>query len=335
MKLEVSISNDSENFHRACERFFGDVVSGVTEMQEPPYDSGESFIEWCAATWRGVAGGKTVVERLLEDEESPFVRRLLEARLETRPRFYRVLSLDPATSRVGLIDVWSGEKTTVLDAKFAESAIVDWVIALRVLATPIGNLCAVAGPPLRQLDFQYALGFLEDLGMPPGPRGLDERPELLGRLYNWRRNPIEPRGGMPQLQNTDGDPLVLQTATFSFEERAAVLAMLGAHKEIVKDDSNNTNDEQWFTWVRTTSKDQKALGGPTVFGRITVSAAELRIEVNSDRRLEFAREMLESIRGVRFVGTKVTPTDFEAVKARSRERTTISPVERNDFESSG
>lgn len=113
-----------------------------------------------------------------------------------------------------------------------------------------------------------------------------------------------------------------------------MLATLRAHKEIECDDpeddttpANTTDREQYnFVWLRTTKKGKKALGGPTVYGRIEVLRDSIVGEVNSDRRCKLLRTMLEAIRGVRFVGTE--PLPFDPKTGRPLNRSSVAtPME--------
>lgn len=330
-RLEAMARTDGENRDRALVFFFGDAERGKAEMRRWPHHALGAFVEWYSASWRDPHDSTTRIERWLERATSPSIRRLLDSRRRATPRFFRVASTDPATMRVVLEDVATGHRATVLDQSFAASGKIGIIVAARLLETDVGTFCTLASSPISPHEFHEVVDFLEREGLAKNLRGLDDKPELLGRVFLRPTESAESRAAQRRLENTDGDPLSVQSATFSFDDRAAVIATLRAHKEIEEDEAiDETKGEKSgtdsFVWLRTTAKGKKALGGPTVYGRITVGASELSFEVNSDRRLKLARKMLESIRGVRFVRTEVIPTDLESLKSRSREAPPSEPL---------
>jgi hypothetical protein len=325
--MESLLFGGGEIAERACAEYFGDHQDGIEEMRRRPSEAAVAFGEWYAANWRDQTHKTTLVERWLEQATSPAVRRLLDERRRSRPRFYRVDATDPNSMRVDLVDVATGQPTTMLDRGFAKTAELGIIVPLCLLETDVGKFCTIAGPPLRPFEFDEALAFLERHGVSLS-RGVEDRPEVLGRLFVWQTARRQSLTNSPQLQNTDGDPLVLHVVTFSFADRAAVVSTLAAHREIERDESPDTAagvDD--FVWLRTTAKGKKALGGPTVYGRMTVKATELTLEVNSDRRLKLARKMLESIRGVRFVRDEVKPFKPPTSASRPVNRPTNAETE--------
>ena len=78
-----------------------------------------------------------------------------------------------------------------------------------------------SGPPLSNLLAMEAADYLGSLGVELTREGLCRQADKFGRLWHW----YDQRAGddcMPQLRNTDGDDLVLQTASFSIADEKVV-----------------------------------------------------------------------------------------------------------------
>ncbi len=303
-RMSDFIFSSEDETAAAIEEFFGDLSQGILEMEERPHDSVSAFEEWYATRRLGDRHQRTLVDRWIELAQSPAVSLLLKARRDAAVSIYRVDSLDPAQGKIGLVDIFTGSRRTILDRALANSAELEFIIPFRLFDLPIGTFAAISGPPMRALEFDAAMEFLERMGGQLTPERLRDEPECLGRLFAWQRErAARPARSLANMRNTDGDPLVFQTVTFSLADRDAALSFLRAHAEIEPDapDAESGEGPVEFTWLKTTKKGKSLLGGPTSFARIAVHSDRIQVEVNSDSRAKKVRKLLEGIRGVRFV----------------------------------
>jgi hypothetical protein len=136
-------------------------------------------------------------------------------------------------------------------------------------------------------------------------------------------------GRMPELQNTDGDPLEPHTLVFDVKDRGAVVsaldaATLGAGETIRSDDDVTLDAEgavsnATWTWSRMGNAMHKSWDNTTL-GVLSLGDDKLRVEVNSARRAARARSMLEALLGthVTYRATSITSSEWLFEKAHAR-----------------
>jgi len=219
---------------------------------------------------------------------------LLRARMEAHPTVYRVAGNNPGAGTVDLEDVLLGGTVTVYDQLLSEN--IDTSMFLVSRAFPAGrfHFIEVAGPPLGPHMGMEAVEFLRDCDLEFTREGLTREAHKFGWLWGWI-DQWQANWRPPRLCNTDGDDLLLHTASFSVVDPAAVKQALLQRKDI---DHDEQEDE--FVWSKATGKGAKMLGGPVTLGRIEFVGDELVLTVNSAKRFEMARKWLTALPGVTF-----------------------------------
>jgi len=295
-RLVVEAVGKRDPSSRALARYFGfeseaQRVLGQLE-QFSPFGA---FVEWLAADYRATKRSKTVVEKLLEGRRvAPAERVLLEARKSALLSIFRVDSCEPGAT-LEVEDILSGERYTIHDRAMSSGELEGILVPLRLLRVEDWIFPVIAGPPLTALEVDRALRGLERLGLELSPEGLRRDAHLVGRLWSWllerERRPVG-------LQNTDGDPFELHTATFVVDDPAALRRALEE-----RDDLDHDEEQDRWVWLRASPPAPARGEAPaprTVLGSFEILDERLVLEVNSARRLERAREWLEAVPGVRF-----------------------------------
>ena len=116
--------------------------------------------------------------------------------------------------------------------------------------------------------------------------GLHERDELIA-LLDADTDPVElvavlsRRFAPPQLQNTEGDPLVLCAATLKVPDPAALTSLLDTMYERHDDELDDTGPQppQWFDHVTTH-------GMQRIRATLRLEGDELHLDTNSEARLD-------------------------------------------------
>jgi hypothetical protein len=96
--------------------------------------------------------------------------------------------------------------------------------------------------------------------------------ELIGRCF-----------ALPQMQNTDGNPLQFHELVWNLSDAAAARHALDAHPELTEDDGG-------YVLIRDSTNQQR-----TVILTLTITGDELRGEVNSERRADEAIRLVGSL----------------------------------------
>jgi Protein of unknown function (DUF2384) len=331
--IEDHVLDRDEEIESSIEEFFGDVESGWQEIDSAP-EAMLAFAEWFASHELDDED-RTLLERWIECTRSPAVKTLLEARQRATVSFYRITELDADAGAVQVVDVFSGASRSIVDGAMSRSAPIGAIVALRLYETPVGLFAVPASRPFSTTEFDAVLAFLEDgpfeaCEEPITADVLTEAPELLGLLFAWYREWKHAARSRPiLLSNTDGEAFAMQVATYSVVNRDAVIAFLHRHAAFEHDPKTDVADDGTvsFTWLKSTKKGKSVFGSETVFGRFVVGAATIRVEVNSDRRAQKARKLLEGIAGVRFLRDE--KVDLEVAMAQAA-KAPSPPVDRPD-----
>jgi hypothetical protein len=321
--LEVTLA-DVEKFarppRRAYQRYFGsealtrDVLRDLDGLQPIA-----GFMEWYFADYRATSRSKTYFEHLLEDAPlDPVDRILIEARRRCRFSIFRVDFTEPGAT-LGVEDVLTGERLTVHDQALSGCDLEGLFLVLRVVRLGQWDTCVVCGPPMSAFDFDVALRELRARRVEWRPEGFRRASHVVGRF--WAHELDRRRHPRPmQINNTDGDPLRLQTATFRVEDAAVVDAALRQRGDVEFDESART----WF-WSRPGGP-ARGVGKTTLLGRIQMIGEELLLEVNSDSRLARACAWLDQIPGVHLVQTRVQALGEPAVPKDDHDDRAGEPV---------
>ncbi|MEW6071116.1 MAG: hypothetical protein AB1726_00795 [Planctomycetota bacterium] len=285
---------------RALATYFGDRDTADEVLDGLP-DSGvwPAFVEWFLADYRPSRRARTPLERMREREDlPPAARALIEARIAAELSIYRLDVLEPGAT-VEVEDILAGHRRTIHDRRLSGLDAEGIFLPLRLYEVGGFTRCLPAGPVLA-LDASEALAHLESLGAELTPAGLRRSAHLVGRLWPWT---LARRQRRPRLQNTDGDPLEFQTASFRVANAAALRRALDARADFDWDEQAGA----WI-WFRP-GPPAGTVGEKTLLARLELLGDELLVELNSARRLAAIRAWLEAIPGVRFVHSTPRPLD--------------------------
>ena len=298
----------------AYDAFWGDYHDAELGVNSPyvMQTSKDAFDAWFA--WdRESVPGRCLVDLLLEDASaaslSEGARAYLQAGRGTCLRIYEVTSVAPGAS-ITLRDMATSREVTVHE-KAGSRTLKRWdVVAARVF--PMG----ASGQP--EVDG----GFLSFGRM----RAEAVRELVRERLAEFRRLrgveaardpgrafwiPLAPAlhqawiacwlpMSLPELQNTDGEALVLSRTRFELVDREQVVAALERAREL----SRGPGEEVSWSWFASGKKKEQ----DTILGRFVLGETELVFEANSEERTKRGRAFIERrARGaVRHLATTLT-----------------------------
>ncbi len=280
---------------RAIERYFGsmdladEVMEELDDLQPLP-----CVLEWMYVDYRAKSKSATFLEkRLKKRSTTPVERALIEARIDARLSIYRVVSTQPGEC-LEVEDVFDGARFTVHDAALSGCDVDGTFLPARIQRLGKWNFSLLAGPPIPPIAIQYALMLFEELGVELSAAGLQRSSHVMGALWELALPRSRPD---IEITNSDGDELVLTTATFQVADASALVRALGKRKDMKYEE----NEGAWVWWRK-----GGPMGGPaggdehTVVGRMEMMDDRLVLEVDSAERLEHARIWLEALPGVRF-----------------------------------
>jgi hypothetical protein len=300
--------SDSLRQKRPSKKFFGsgDWEYYIEEFQE--LQSLGSYVVWAALCYRKRKKDTPYVEQLMADGPPAALGAMLEALSASYPSLYQIVETNPDHGTLVMKDLLLGGETTVHDTGLSETAQPNWIASFRV--SKIGSFCFVdiAGPPFGPLHAMAVLEFLKDEKLPatPTPEWLSENAHIFGRLWDLYDDITADPEQMPQLTNTEGDPLEMITAQFGYSDPKQI------HKALNRrDDVDYDEDEDLYIWFK--EGVQKGLvGDTTLLGRVYFEDGLLKAEVKSARRLDGIRELLEEAGAVYHTHESQDPA--EAIK---------------------
>jgi hypothetical protein len=157
-------------------------------------------------------------------------------------------------------------------------------------------------------------------------------PFMLSNLWldDMLRRALAP--SLPQIQNTDGEPLEFMTVHFPLTSEAKPSSIVAALDDLA--DLRKDDDNRW-TWIRTKAQPRKPAKrktpdastasltqeeGGLVLGHIEVMAKAVTLSVNSEARAERGRAMLEPALGRLVRPPVVERQTVEQLMASQRDR---------------
>jgi hypothetical protein len=220
--------------------------------------------------------------------------------------FYDVLSVRPGAGFV-LRDIMTGEETNVTeqagshhtqtgDIMFAKLANIDQVTLLEACAP-------VMFPPIEKSAILELRKKIQDSKLPLTPELLKDYDfEMLGIYHDITDRLLNP--AMPQLQNTDGDPLVFFKLIYDLKcsPREALDSLrqlnLTENDESMltgaEFDPNGELRKIEFAWENPGNKMHKDWNN-TILGHLRIEGATLTAEVNSENRAQKFRALMEKL----------------------------------------
>jgi len=220
--------------------------------------------------------------------------------------FYDVLSVRPGTGFT-LRDIFTGEDTEVTehsgsqqtqvgDIMFAKLARIDQVTMLEACAP-------VMLPPTEKSAILDLRKKINRRKLPLTPELLKEYIyEMLGIYHDITARLLNP--AMPQLKNTDGDPLLLHKLIYDLacSPREALDAL--RQLNLTEDDESILTGAEFdpagdlckieFTWEKPCNKKHKNWNN-TILGHLRIEGATLTAEVNSENRAQKFKKLMEEL----------------------------------------
>ena len=244
-----------------------------------------------------VRRGKTLAEKMLASGLPAAEAKLLETCLQANPSLFRITSVESG-STITVEDILLGGEYLIHDKMLSKCVQADQYLTGRIYPVGQFHFFSPAGPPLSALLVTEAADYLESMGVEFSREGLRHGADKFGLLWNWYDKRSQ-ETHMPLLRNTDGEDLVLQTASFSVSDENAVREALAQRKDIEYDQG-----EDEYLWFRDQNKRSVVPGDSLHLGRLRFVLNELILEVNSTERLRAARTWLEKIPDVTFLSAK-------------------------------
>jgi hypothetical protein len=292
--MDSFYGGDRSRSTRAAKRYFDDPDSGHYLKEHEKRGVAMAYASWGVADYRPTRKGKTLAEKMLASGLPPAQERLLRSRMESAPSIHRVAGHDPEAGTIDLDDVLLGGTVKIWDQRLSENISDNMFIPARVFAAGGFHFLESIGPPLSAGMGMEAAAFLAECRMEFTHEGLKRDANMFGWLWGWIEE-WEANWRPPHLCNTDGDDLLLHTASFSTIDPEAARRAVRDRPDVEYDDR-----EDEFVWTRETGRSAQTLGGPVTLGRIEFIGDELVLSVNSARRFEEARKWLEKLPGIEF-----------------------------------
>ncbi len=292
---------------RAIKRYFGDDQLEHHLHKHEHHAVVMAYSSWCMLDYRPTRNSQTQAEIMLEAGLPRAQAMLLEARMKAHPTIFRVTGHDASAGTIDLEDVLLGGEVKVHDKLLSQN--INDGLFLSARAFPAGkfHFFEVIGPPLGAMMGMRAVKFLQGCGLQVTPEGLRHGAHLFGSLWGWIEE-YQANRRPPRLCNTDGDDLLLHTASFRLADPDATRKALRKRKDIDLDE-----DAGEFVWFKPTGRGAKMLGGPVTLGRIEFIGDELVLTVNSARRFADARKWLTKLPGVTFNNVTTRQADAGAM----------------------
>lgn len=288
-----------------ADKRFGDAWRCFEDDFQDADEALQLSVPWSVYTFR--VDGRTVLEAYLEARGkrcSAAERAWLAAQQAAWLSVWEVTEADPGKT-LTLRDLLSGETRCVLEAGASQMLVArDALLARVVDHDGVSLLCGAHPRELPPFDaaevVRRARGRLRRKRAVPVERLRDE---AFGRylIRRWEESVAqldEARENAPELQNTDGDPLLLTTDHFEIASgaRPAVEARLAALEGVEPAEAGE--DPLVYVFLRP-GNEQHTSWDNTVIGRASVSDQTLELETNSRERADALRERVEAACGAR------------------------------------
>jgi hypothetical protein len=275
---------------------------------DPARDERQLFVPWVLYDWepweavvqRNKPGGARLTPAWMaqvrrNDAFSPTESDFLVSVLTTPTSFHEVISCEPGRM-LTLRDILLGTDTTVLDNLASSDVQPGDIIYAR--AVPFADVALFVGSG--------------EIVIPPAFKGaiLDARKELRARLrklteekllrdeavlravyFGIRTSIVHPR--LPELQNTDGDPMEFHTLTYKIASAEAAITALApladeGHERLLAEGNRarpGGAKRVTFSWTRPGNPKHGGMSN-TVLADFKVNGTTLTVEVNSSNRAE-------------------------------------------------
>ena len=316
---------------QAADERFGDRLESAVQRAFPHAD--ESF--WMSLGMPWVAhvlelDGRRLAEWFTDEEPnlSEGAKAHLEAQRQAWYSAWEVVDVDPG-STLTLVDHLTGEERVVHEVEGSKSVPVRSTIFARLLDYEgqtylVGFHERYLGPSVADAVVQAMRKYLRRKKVVP-PERLRNPKTSRALIRIWTEAveaDDERRAEPPELQNTDGDPILLTEDRFAFERKnaAAIRRGIEAMEGILPDDE----DDHWA--LSRPGNPVHAHWDNTIVAQLELTKGTLRVHTNSIRRADEARAAIDEALGdlVRFrTRSHDDPTAapaLEAMRARGGKR---------------
>jgi hypothetical protein len=271
--------------------FCGGFKENYERIEESELEEmGLEFFDMWFALDRSLESGRRPVDHLLELERdvSAGARQYLQSLARTSVRLYEVADIVPGQSLL-LREVFEGRDLRVMERTLSRMIEPHSLIAARIVTE------SVSGDPEIERGILPIPRSLRDTVLEQIARARDEDLEAgfseieidrrVTPLYHqaWLSAFDRP---VPQLHNTDGEPLVWTKLVFRVRDRARTLDALRTAAEL-HDEGDDT-----FGWSGTNPR-----GDDVSLAHLELKAERLFVQVNSLGRAERARALVERLAG--------------------------------------
>ncbi len=268
----------------------------------------------------------------------PVLRRYLGDCLEAPFSFFEITACEPGRG-FNARDLLTGEQFDVLEHSASETIRTGEMIFAQIVRID-GIALLEAAPPcslppmakLAVLEVREKIRRVSDPIVPDTVRDYDmELRELYLDLTDATLNP-----GLPELHNTDGDPLVPHRLSFDIDSADEAFAAL-KHLAFEQDETELLHEAERetdgrlqrvsFGWLGRGNAMNPGMEN-TLLGHIEIDGRRLHCEVNSEKRAAAFRELVEKALGeaARIRPTAITPLEPQLADALARRRSGDAPA---------
>jgi hypothetical protein len=328
----------SQELVREAQRHFGEI--GLEEAWAEfflfdaagPFDPDSRFVpvffSWFLLDWLpdphgtelpAVVRDITVAEAFLAragHRLDPIARRCVEACIATPYSFHEVLDCRPGAG-FRLRDVMLGTEADVTEHTASKSVDVGDVLFGKLVSIDGLALIEGVGPTAIPPAHKTALIELRKaLGTRQSPFGAETLREFADELRDLYLDIDASLNRLPELRNTDGDPLEMHTLIFDLDapeaafERLADLA--GGFGTEVERDAAGRLLRADINWVRSGNNKMHKDWDNTTLGTLRIEGTRLTAEVNSAKRAAALRKLIERRLGN---SARVRPSVVQSVQS--------------------
>lgn len=310
----------------AWEEFVVDTYEEHTEF-DPETPHIQLFMPWFFHCWSPAGDtddqALTPTRAFLEEKSlrlDSLARRYLEACLLAPFSFHEIVSGNPGHG-FGTRDIITGEEQYVFEQSASKSMEVgDILYGQLVCVESVAMLeacapCAI--PPIRKIELINLRQSVLNMGMSGTALLWELEYELRELYFAMAGDVLNPR--MPELQNTDGDPLQLQRLVFDIDspeiafDALAHLAFQTTRAELLENatlDANGALRALQFGWAKAGNR-KHAEWTNTILGHIEIDGTRLVAQVNSVKRARKFRALVQKALGshARYRATEIQSTE--------------------------
>jgi hypothetical protein len=321
----------------AWQEFVLDAAEEYSEF-DPDTPHLQLFMPWFFHVWSPEADDleespTTPTRAFLEQRGArldPLARRYLEASLTAPFSFHEIVASDPGRG-FGSRDVLTGEHYQVIEQSASKSMNVGDILygqIVRIEGIAMLEACAPCPiPAIRKIELiDLREDVIRDTEL-SGTELLWEIEDELRELYFIMADEVlNPR--LPELQNTDGDPIELQRVVFDIDspqlafDALAHLAVQSSRTELLEDatlDADGVLTAIEFNWSKA-GNEKHAEWTNTILGSIEIDGTRLVAQVNSAKRAQEFRALVQEALGshARYRMSELQSTEkmFEEIRAQ-------------------